>query len=55
MVRVYKNASMEDQIIRRGPQVEEEYERLGMFLSIMGEHPWDPMAKASGSDYVDKT
>ncbi|KAI3917128.1 hypothetical protein MKX01_003577 [Papaver californicum] len=45
---VYRNASMQDQGIRKGPWVEEEDERLAMFVTIMGERRWDSIAKASG-------
>ncbi|KAI3878051.1 hypothetical protein MKX03_014319 [Papaver bracteatum] len=45
---MYRNASMQDDTIRKGPWVEEEDERLAMFVTIMGERRWDSIAKASG-------
>ncbi|KAF6140268.1 hypothetical protein GIB67_000316 [Kingdonia uniflora] len=41
-------ATMQEQMIRKGPWLEEEDERLAAFVTLMGERRWDSLARASG-------
>ncbi|PHT71769.1 Transcription factor MYB48 [Capsicum annuum] len=39
---------MQEEKLRKGPWLDEEDERLAFVVSILGEHHWDALAKASG-------
>ncbi|XP_026413275.1 transcription factor MYB27-like [Papaver somniferum] len=48
MERVYQSVVVQEDIIRKGPWLEEEDERLATFVTLMGERRWDSIAKVSG-------
>ncbi|KAI3846130.1 hypothetical protein MKW98_015499 [Papaver atlanticum] len=45
---VYQSVVVQEDIIRKGPWLEEEDERLATFVTLMGERRWDSIAKVSG-------
>lgn len=50
--------TMQEEKLRKGPWLDEEDERLAFVVSILGEHHWDALAKASGNNlgksHIDK-
>ncbi|KAK9153875.1 hypothetical protein Sjap_001355 [Stephania japonica] len=44
----YQVGMQEDSIVRKGPWLEEEDERLATFVTLMGERRWDSIARVSG-------
>ena len=47
-------AAMQGEILRKGPWLQEEDERLTTFVGLLGERRWDSIARASGMIHKNK-
>lgn len=45
----YEAAAVEGEKLRKGPWLEEEDERLTMYVRLKGDRRWDALAKESGT------